>query len=118
MIFLFNRQGIRKALENYNESVKQHEGILNNAEIQQHYEKAFYLEKEGKMLESEKYNNKAEELIAKKYPLGKWETVTIKGLELIKIMTKDIPQWKGIDVQDVWGNPSVFKKLVELAQKV
>lgn len=100
---MLNRLGIRKALLEYKEAKQQYNASMKDKEVLALFDTD---------------EQKAYSLMVDKYPLGSWDTVTNRAYELISIMSKDIPDWKGIDVKEVWLNSSVFNKLVTLAEKV
>lgn len=103
-MFKLKRKEIRKALADYKEAKKQHNSIRNDKQIQNYFESY--------------QDSKANKLIKERYPLGKWNTVQEKGLNLITLMTDGIPEWKDIKPDEVWKNLKVFKKLLALAEKV
>lgn len=99
-----NRNAIQEALAEYKEAMKQHEQILNDNEVQSLFE-------EGKPEE-------AGHLADIKFPLGRWEVVTEKGLSLIKAMINGVQQYEDIEAMEIWRDTRFFNEFVKLAERV
>ncbi|KIL42105.1 hypothetical protein SD70_02680 [Gordoniibacillus kamchatkensis] len=97
---MLNRAGIRAALFDYKTARTQHEMILQDDEIQN-------------LFAAENYEG-ANFLIMRRYPFGKWETVAERGIELIEVMTKGIPDFKGFEAVDIWRIQKYLKSFSNL----
>ena len=100
------RKTVRAAYAHYLEAKRQHEAILNDEEIQGHFARGD--------------NDAANALIETRYPLGRWETVTKAGQELIRQMVAVAPPklFEGITPGDVWRHPDIFEQFVSLADQL
>lgn len=101
---MLNRNAVRNALTEYIEAKRQSKEILKDKEIQTF----FKLEE----------NEKAMSLISRRYPEGQNRNVNNKGLALVEVMVKNLPEWRGIDPMDVYTDIDSFDKLIELAKRV
>lgn len=103
-MFTLNRQAIRKSLAAYYEAERQQKAILEDREIQSHFERD--------------EEEKARALIQKRYPEGVHTIKRKRAHELINLMTKGIPAYKGIDPQDIYCNIDIWNDLLKLAESI
>ena len=102
MFNILNRKEIRKALFEYKECEKQRKLVLEDQEIQ-------------KLYEQEKIEE-ARELINQRYPMI--SMTKEKGINLVKVMTNNIEEYKDIKPEDIYFKVKIFNKFIELAEQV
>lgn len=95
---------VRKTLAEYKAAHEQHDAILADDEVQDHYRRD--------------QDAQANVLIAERYPLGNWPIVQERGIALIEAMICGIPQVADLEPEQVWSNVTAFKKFVQLAEQV
>jgi hypothetical protein len=99
---LLDRTAIKTALSAYLNAEQQRVAVLDDRQIQ--------------MLFSKDQNEEARKLIDLRYPEAR--KVKVRAIELIKVMTQNIEEWKGVDPEDVYYSVVQFNKLVELAKQI
>lgn len=109
-MYKLDRKAIRKVLKDYLKAEEEfkimHNQILNDNEIQSLYEKEMIME--ARKLTREKYSN---------YSFLKNQLYN-SGIKLIQVMIDGIPDFKGIQPEEIYRNNKRFEELVNLARLV
>lgn len=101
---MLNRDKVRDLLAKYKESERQNGLILKDDDVQKYF-----------MLGE---NDKARDVIARKYPIGSYREVERSKRELLAEMVHTIPEYVNLKIEDIANNDVITDKIVALAEKV
>lgn len=103
MAFMLNRKKVVKARDAYKDALEQQTLALADEEVNAHIEKG--------------ETDLASKVIEEKYPLGTQDSVDKAEINLLAVIIKQIPKYRGVNPVDVWKDRKVTEEVIGLTEK-